>query len=181
VCIACDALLDLTELAVGKIEEDGSNLGGALAVLLAALAQFGSFLTSAVFVCIWVHRAVANLPALRRYGTFTAGAAVGSFFIPFLNLVRPMKMMSELWRLSDPDEQHTTSSLISLWWGAWIISGIITYMSSRISQTGVPNFANFIATVLTGTAGGILVMLMRDINMRQRELARRLDLANSTS
>jgi hypothetical protein len=48
-------------------------------------------------------RAYRNLPALGAESPrFSSGWAVGAWFVPFLNLVRPKQIMDDIWRASDP-------------------------------------------------------------------------------
>jgi hypothetical protein len=53
---------------------------------------------------MWLYRANQNLRAFRAEALdFTPGQAVGSFFIPLINFVRPYAVLSEVWRASDPN------------------------------------------------------------------------------
>src|SRR5687767_1529604 len=73
----------------------------ALAIGLAYMAFTLVFVASVVVVAMWIHRAHANL---RDAGTdgleFTPGWAVGWYFIPFANLIKPFQAMRELWNAS---------------------------------------------------------------------------------
>ena len=88
-------------------------------------------LTSIVFMVV-----VARLArACEELGTqdlkYTSYAVV-SYFIPFLNLVRPYRAMQEVWTSTEPNKDSSSfgasfsqpSSLVKLWWGLWIISRI---------------------------------------------------------
>src|SRR5262245_16484676 len=56
------------------------------------------FLATGVAFLAWFHRAHKNLMALGgRDFKYTPGWAVGGFLVPFLNLVRPLQVMREVW------------------------------------------------------------------------------------
>src|ERR1700690_2911245 len=57
--------------------------------MLLGLANFTVVVLTAVYVCLWLHRAFTNLRALRINTVMSPGWAVGSFFVPFVNLVVP--------------------------------------------------------------------------------------------
>ena len=71
---------------------------GALEVL-----DFLLFIAATVVFLTWVHRSIANLPALGSMNcTFTPSGAVWSYFIPFVNLVRGHQVMATIWTESQP-------------------------------------------------------------------------------
>src|SRR5689334_7274535 len=75
------------------MSEVTSNDSRQFAVLVAKLALL---VATAVAFLIWFHRAHKNLPALgARELKYTPGWAVGGFFVPLLNLVRPADVMRE--------------------------------------------------------------------------------------
>ena len=94
---------------------------------------------------MWVYRAYRNLWALNDHQPrFTARWAVAGFFVPFLNIVRPPAVMSELlgssqvgsitadaagspgrWRLGAND-------WVSCWWALCIVSSITLRASTQL-------------------------------------------------
>ncbi|HWY88522.1 MAG TPA: DUF4328 domain-containing protein, partial [Gemmataceae bacterium] len=94
--------------------------------------------TVTVFV-IWFYRVHANLEALgARQLTYTSGWAAGCWFVPFLNLVRPVQITQEIWRHSDPNAmtgvgRSGNSGLIGIWWGMWIITSVFSNISARLA------------------------------------------------
>ena len=62
------------------------------------LGQLAVFLVTAVYWLVWLHRSYANLSAVGvRKTRFTAGWAVGYWFVPIANLWRPYQVMKDLW------------------------------------------------------------------------------------
>jgi len=55
------------------------------------------WIVTAIFFIAWLHRAYKNLSALGvadlRFGT---GWAIGAWFVPFLNLVRPIQIVNDV-------------------------------------------------------------------------------------
>ncbi len=100
----------------------------------------------------WIYRVCKNL---RSFGAerldYTPGWAVGWYFVPFLNIVRPYQVMREIWLASDPDyvgeqpwrwRKGRTNKLILVGWVAtilWISSNIICQTLSTIAMTEQPS------------------------------------------
>ncbi|MGQ0542804.1 MAG: DUF4328 domain-containing protein [Blastocatellia bacterium] len=145
--------------------------------------------TIVVFL-IWEHRSFSNLSSLKaRNLEFSPGWAVGWWFIPFANLIKPYQAMKELWRESDPDYDENLGFLSSnlgvptffgFWWALWIISNIAGRIAERASDEpggGVSSafpFIFLVASVLSIAAAGLLILVVRDINERQEERFKRL-------
>jgi uncharacterized protein DUF4328 len=89
----------------------------------------GSFL----FLLLWYYRAYRNLPALgTAQPKFSPGWAVGYWFVPVLNLVRPCEALLELANGSDPGRtadgrqkgyRPRWNLLILIWWVGNIVGG----------------------------------------------------------
>lgn len=161
------------------------NLNGAESipvtyVLLGIIALFqilARILTIVVFL-IWLHRAFKNLPALAAQNLeFSPGWAVGWWFIPFANLVKPYQIMSELWNAGDSDydpelflsNRIGTPSIIGWWWGFFIIGGIIGRISDSLSNANLSYslVALMIYCVLHGIAAFLIITIIRKITREQ--------------
>ena len=76
-------------------------------------------LTSIVF--LFFHRAYSNLAVLgATEQRWSPGWAVGSWFIPILNLFRPKQIANDIWRGSDGS---AIPSVFTTWWAFWILGG----------------------------------------------------------
>src|SRR5688500_18010935 len=75
--------------------EDGEPMSAALLFIgIAALLRIPLFIAVVVFFLIWVYRAFNNLSALKPGNLeFSPGWAVGWWFIPFANLIKPFQAM----------------------------------------------------------------------------------------
>jgi hypothetical protein len=178
-------VLDGVQLTMGDgLKGDDPDLGSAAAVFLAALAFLGSLIFGAVFFGIWIHRAARNLRGLGRTGmAFSPGGCIGWYFVPFANLVRPVKAMSELWRASDGSEEADgygwmgvgrPTGLLAVWWGAWLVGRIIGNVSGRIDDPGASGALGLIGSVVTVVAAISCILLMRGVSARQSQAAERL-------
>lgn len=149
--------------------------------LVDAAALALSYVGAAVFFSVWLHRAVRNLAALGRTDTtYSPAAAVSSFFIPVVNLARPMRVMKELWLASEPGVQSDGSGwqrndsgtpLVDTWWGFFIASNVLGWWQPPASLRA---FVDLGATALTAVAAFDCFRLMSGIAARQEAVAARL-------
>ncbi len=142
-----------------------------------------------VFFLIWLHRAFKNLPALAAQNLeFSPGWAIGWWFIPFANLVKPYQIMGELWNASDSDydpelflsNQIGTSSIIGWWWGLFIIGSIIGRISDSLSDANLSYslVALMIYCVLHGAAAFLVITIIKKITLEQELRFQKLEQTN---
>jgi hypothetical protein len=94
-------------------------------------------LTALVFI-VWFYRAYENLRPLGasdvRWGS---GWAVGGWFVPFLNLVRPKQIANDIWRASDPAlppaEAGRPSGPVPWWHHAWWVLFLAAGIFARVA------------------------------------------------
>ncbi len=127
-----------------SLEFDGIESGSLWFLLqgLIALVQFPAFFFAAVMFLMWLFRVYKNLPALRSDNTeYSPGWAVGWWFIPFANLVKPFQVVRNAWSESDPDVdlemgflssvQSGAPAYMAVWWGFWLLSNFATNITNR--------------------------------------------------
>lgn len=122
-------LLAALQLGTGQLEETTPL---AMASGVAALLYLVIFITTVVLVCMWFHRAARH--ALARGASLeveTPAGAVVSWFIPFLNLVRPFNLVRQMLSHAGQD-----SSQVGVWQALWIIGNISANLSNRIPGSG---------------------------------------------
>ncbi|MGH9948077.1 MAG: DUF4328 domain-containing protein, partial [Pyrinomonadaceae bacterium] len=96
---------------------------------------------------IWIYKAYRNLTPLRAYHQeFSPGWAVGWWFIPFLNLVRPYQVVREIYNESDPDYEEDMGFLsvtgqgappfVSIWWLTFLGGGFAYRVSDIVYGKG---------------------------------------------
>jgi hypothetical protein len=142
-------LSDWAELSLlGRILEDPASVSPAEANAsdqrqgVIGLLQLLLYLGTVVAFLVWFRRAYSNLPALGAESLrFSSGWAVGAWFVPFLNLVRPKQLADDVWRASDPTlpaqvgaawKQQRVASLLHWWWALFIASNLVGWASLRL-------------------------------------------------
>lgn len=128
-------------------------------VAAAALVELAVFIVAVVLFLRWLHLCYRNL---RELGTddlrFTPGWAVGYWFVPILNVVRPKQILDELWRATDLDADDgagrwkalRSSSLITWYWGLVIVAGATAWASTRLPASTVSELETRNGGVITG-------------------------------
>jgi hypothetical protein len=112
--------------------------------------QLALFLTTAAFFVAWFHRAYRNVAPDRRFRT---GWAIGAWFVPFLNFVRPKAIMNDIWRRSDPDlGEGSIVALVDVPWfvTAWWATFVVASIASRIAFQSVDQ-ASSLSALATAT------------------------------
>ena len=112
------------------------------------MARAFVLVATAILFLVWLHRAYKNLRASGVKTEMPPGWAVGSWFIPFLNLVQPYQAMKELWIKSDPGVDFThgfakpgagarAPPLIAVWWFAGLLSNFALRVADRIGGSEI--------------------------------------------
>jgi hypothetical protein len=166
---------------------------------LVGLFGFGIGIATTVVFLVWLYYASSNLPAFGHAPTeirYSPGWAIGSFFVPFVNLVVPFLAMSELWQKSEvedtPAGSWQTGSILTtdgpqssglppffpMWWLLWITSGFFANFAAinvffRMSRTTVAGIG-LLAGILRLAAAGLAIMVIREIDRRQTEASEKI-------
>lgn len=116
---------------------------------LVALVLLPAFIYSVVTFLMWLFRVFTNLPSIgSNQMDFSPGWAVGWWFIPFANLVKPFQAVRTAWAESDPDVevgggflssvQSSAPTFVGVWWAFWIIGNIVSNLTSRLEVAAKP-------------------------------------------
>ena len=172
-------------------QEIGENMMGAavsICVFLLAVLDFFIYLATVVFFLMWLYRSYNNLRAFNPWNRpdYSAGWAVGSFFIPFVNLLVPYRAVKEVWQKSWPSDAALLSTpnppaSFPLWWFFWLVSGFVNNISLRLTfDESVPQSTATIVSMLAGALGilaAVFAYLVVDaIDKRQEETSGRTQL-----
>lgn len=83
------------------------------------------------FWLAWLYRAYSNLALVgSKRSRFGRSRALGYWFVPFLNLVRPFQVMKDLWlrseSMNDRDgyDDLPAPGFLSAWWGIFLTRGV---------------------------------------------------------
>ncbi|MET0649388.1 MAG: DUF4328 domain-containing protein [Pyrinomonadaceae bacterium] len=160
--------------------------------MLSGLGILLVFIVLVVFFLMWLHRVCKNLPALgnvKQRIEYSPGWAVGSFFVPFVNLVVPYKAVKEVWEKSDPavrgegnltfSAPSSAPSLLLGWWIFWLVSNFASNLSWRLQGKEMTSESlnavagvDLVANILSVIAAALAILVVRDIDRRQTERAR---------
>lgn len=162
-------------------------------ILWGSRVQIGVSLLTAVAFLFWFYRAYQNLFSFRPAPLrFSPGQAVGSFFIPILNLVYPFSVMREIWQASDPTlppfdprpyTDAPTSFLVPAWWGIFLARGVLAWLAILPSLGGGAHTVDFFLTTaqilradfaVSIIAAGLACALILAVRRRQEDLAGQL-------
>jgi hypothetical protein len=122
--------------------------------LVIGFSQILLTLICAILFLMWFHRAHKNLGEGGLIGLkYSPGWAVGGFFVPILNLVRPFQVMKEVASgsayLADNTRGEswqavTASPLVGCWWGALLLQGGLDSTSRQmmLRANGVGDLLN---------------------------------------
>lgn len=138
---------------------------------------------TAVAFLVWFRRVHKNLSSIGgRDLKYTSGWAIGGFFVPFLNLIRPLQVMREVWHGSDPAgierdtapsgplirDQLGTPSPVGWWWALFVISSFLANVSMRmllsddqtIERLQAATFLDVVANVLWVSAAVLAILVV---------------------
>jgi hypothetical protein len=149
-----------------------------------ALGQIPVYITTVVLFLMWLYRAHKNLYALRPvHLQFTPGWAVGWWFIPFANLVKPYQAVREVWWESGPEindgptfltaSLHSAPVYMGVWWALWLSSNFLSNITGRVfdpddMSTVVTSGYFFLLTgIVTTAAAALAIYTVRDTTQRQ--------------
>ena len=142
----------LSRAAKGGVTTDEADASDARQQVI-GVVQLPFTLATGIAFFMWFHRVHKNLPALgSRSLKYTPGWAVGGFFVPFLNLVRPAQVMNEVWHASRPTalkrdlgpagprlrDRSGAPALVGWWWALFLASGILGRITTRMALAENP-------------------------------------------
>ena len=118
-------VLDLSVLPLGEDQEISDNPAGFLALALTGvlgLATIAVYIATVVVFLMWLYRVSNNVGAFGKRTQNSSGWAVGSFFVPIINLFVPYQSVKDIWNKSEPT--GADAYLVQLF-SAWILSGVV--------------------------------------------------------
>jgi Domain of unknown function (DUF4328) len=184
------AAMELVFAPITGEEEVAENVGGYVVALLTlgiGLLTLAVFVATVVFFLMWLYRSYKNLPAFGVTSTsYSPGWAIGSFFVPFANLVIPYRAVKELWQNSVAGKTFSFASgsppsWFPLWWGFWLASNIASNIYFRLSMSGTASreaiaIVDIASEALSIIAALLAIMVIGEIDRRQEEASRSLAL-----
>ena len=172
-------------------QEVADNPAGAVLVLLIfliALVEVVIYLATVIVFLMWLYRAYKNLRGLNPWNRldYSPGWAVGSFFIPFMNLVVPYRIVKEVWQKSGPPDEAVMAApnppgWFAAWWLFWLLAGFANNISMRLSfiekiEDSPATMVSIVASALSIIAAIFAYVVVDDIDKRQEETRAKLNL-----
>lgn len=175
---------------VRQSEATNNDLRVGIIAVLQGLATIGA----GVAFIVWFYRAHVNVRALGARGVrHGSGWAIGAWFIPFFNLVRPKSMANDVWRASDPSLAAPVererwrgvelSGLLFPWWTAWVLSSLGNAVAGALGIGDDPGTlkasseVTMVSDALLILAGVLMILVVRSTTARQDERLRAVSAA----
>jgi hypothetical protein len=142
-----------------------------------ALASIAVSIACVVLFIRWLHLAYRNVDAISPpYRRFDTGWAIGSWFVPILNLVRPIQIVTDVWHSGLP-ERHRPPAWLAVWWlglwGLWIYNRFLDGDPTGISIAEMREGTNEL--IIGSAAHAALIVLaicvVRSLTKRQEAKA----------
>jgi hypothetical protein len=115
---------------------------------------------------------------------YTEGWAIGAWFIPLFNLVRPKQILNDIWRGSGPadgdDWRHrSVIPLLHWWWGLWILAAVLwrstANRAANLDEARSTAFRSVAGDVVFVVAAVVAIVAITRLTDRQERTADRAD------
>jgi hypothetical protein len=160
-------------------------------IALISILSLAALVCTGIAFIVWFFRAYQNIERLgARDLRVKHGWAIGSWFVPIVNLVRPKQIMNDIWRASDPAlpagevrgwQRAAVPSLLHGWWAVFLIGGLVSNVAGRMIEKSEDVAARQSAgTVAMLADGGLIVgavlavLVVRAVTSRQEDRAERV-------
>ena len=130
-------------------------------------------LTAALFIT-WHYRLLRRLErSLSQPLPHSPGWAIGGWFVPLLNLVRPKQMVNDTWRATTPPEATTRRIPLSFhfWWALWLLSSLLTGIAGHLPGGSLDEIVARGKVAVAGdvaTVGAALLAMVVVLTLDQR-------------
>jgi hypothetical protein len=160
-----------------ELTEDEQNI----LFILVIVQMFRAIPTIAfmVYYCSWKHLVYKNLQAAEVQGVkHSPGWAVGWYFIPIVNMIKPHKVMQELWKATfyaDGTKNWKSKKnnwMITCWWLAYIVSLWIIGQNQSNEDDTIGYYRTEVMLIwasdlLWVVSGALLIVLIKRITEAQ--------------
>jgi hypothetical protein len=149
-----------------------------------------------VYFIMWFRRAYFNLHSLGFYLRYTEGWAAGAWFVPFMNLYAPFKIMREIWDNTQMRAQQGSedivlkpSTLLGVWWFLWIMTNIAGNIYSRLELQGEHTISDLISLNTTSIVLNVIdlanvfliITIIQQVSVFEEQLKQKLIIENIAS
>lgn len=173
-------ILDLYLEPLREGQELSDNPLALLAALftgILGLATIAVYIATVITFLMWLYRASNNVAAFGESTQHSSGWAVGSFFVPIMNLFVPYQATKDIWAKSDPEGGQTFTfaasppGFFAAWWGFWLVSNFVNNIYFRMTLADAPidavGIVGIVSEILSIAAAWFAILVVRDIDRRQ--------------
>lgn len=173
-CASSVAIANAAYPALLDNAESVDGVGESVALLVMVVMGLGTvpvLLMIVVLWCVWTYRAATNARVFGAQLTDSPGWAVGNWFIPFVNLIKPYNSMKQLYQSADPDVDAdefmlaAVPALFPAWWFFWIASNMLSNLSFRLGN--MPSFVHLTEGALDIAVASTAAMVLLEVSRRQ--------------
>jgi Domain of unknown function (DUF4328) len=157
-----------------------------------AVIRLGVYIAAIIVFIMWFRRAYFNL---REYFNLKEvnGMAAGAWFIPFMNLWVPFRMMKEIWNYTqakstegDAQPKYESTVIVGWWWFFWITGNIIgNIVARRIfdKDAGVQEAMNLdmitiISDIFDVVALVLIIIIVKKVSVFEERMKQNIDIQN---
>lgn len=158
-----DLVIALRDDTFAGTFRDARDIGSA--VDAAALAGLQVYIVVGIVWIVWMYRMYRNVEAaFGRARRFRAGWAIGGWFVPFLNFVRPRQVMGDIWAQSGEERQAPVPWFFNVWWATFLVAGVLGRLSrldgTESLEETVFSAGVWIATDLVQIVGAVFALIV---------------------
>ncbi len=156
--------------------------------MLIGVVWFLGFVTTAIVFIVWTHRAYKNVDALGGNRSMGPGWAIGAWFAPILNLIRPYQIVRESYTAAvlrdDPVATVNAPVWLTGWWILWVVNNIFGNIVFRLDEPEqisgyITNTKLYIASdVASMVAGVAAIVVVLKVSQAQTEAGERQPIEN---
>jgi len=150
---------------------------------LLAIARLVLLIIAAVFFVRWMVWAHHNYQAAGGQTIYTKSNVQWAFFIPFVNLAKPYRIVQEFWhgmfdkvRGRGATKSQLQQTVVGWWWGIWLTGNILGNISARTSGTGedvslalFSNYLEIASTLLEIPAALLAIFIIQGFTQLEAE------------
>ena len=156
---------------------------------IGVLVVVGLVVTAVVFIA-WFRRAYKNTAAFSAPRRYSAGWAVGGWFVPFASFFIPKKIANDIWRGADPNGRTGSDgqvpAVLNAWWASWIALGLAARFgtmggSSTSAHDALNrNLGSVVMFAAFVVASVLAAAVVRSVDRRQAARAASLRIADAS-
>ena len=149
----------------------GESLARDLFTGVAGLGLIVGYGAGAIAFCMWLHRVVRQLNGIGIDVGVTPGWAVGYWFVPFINLVKPYRIVRTI--VASLDEVLLSRLALRSWWAAWILANVLDNASARSATfSAIDVMGGLVGAIAAFLCVRIVRSIQAHLEVKRGELSR---------